>query len=87
MTDGTPKLVALRSIKSVPAQEVVETPVSAYERESFIEETAIKLDQLQASHRVLAREVADLVGRVTKIEEVAGARPPSARVPARPTAR
>jgi hypothetical protein len=72
MTDGTPKLVALRSIKSVPAQEVVDTPVSAYERESFIAETAIKLDQLQASHRVLAREVADLVGRVTKIEEVAG---------------
>ena len=72
MTDGTPKLVTLRPIKSAPAQETIDAPVSTYERENFIADTAIKLDQLQASHRVLAREVADLVSRVTKIEDVAG---------------
>jgi len=72
MTDGTPKLVTLRPIRTAPAQELVDTPVSHSERDGFIAETAVKLDQLQASQRVLALEVADLVSRVTKIEEVAG---------------
>ena len=72
MTDGTPKLVTLRPIKGVPAQEIINPPVSASEREGFIAETAVKLDQLQANHRVLAREIAELADRVAKIEEVAG---------------
>jgi hypothetical protein len=72
MTDGTSKLVTLRPHKGASTQEIIDPPISISEREGFIAETAIKLDQLQASHRVLAREVADLVSRVTKIEEVAG---------------
>ena len=72
MTDGTPKLVTLRPIKAVPAQEIIDPPIAPSERDGFIAETAVKLDQLQASQRVLSREVAELVSRVTKIEEVAG---------------
>jgi len=72
MTDGTSKLVTLRPIKAASTQEIIDPPISTSEREGFIAETAVKLDQLQASHRVLAREVAGLVSRVTKIEEVAG---------------
>jgi hypothetical protein len=73
MTDGTPKLITLRPIKAAPtAQEIISPPVSTFERDGFIAETAVKLDQLQANHRLLAREVAELADRVAKIEEVAG---------------
>jgi hypothetical protein len=72
MTDGTPKLVSLRPAKAIAAQEILDPPVSTSERDSFIAETAVKLDQLQAGHRVLAREVTKLANRVTQIEEVAG---------------
>jgi hypothetical protein len=72
MTDGSSKLVTLRPIKVVPAQEIIDLPVPTSERDSFIADAAVKLDQLQASNRILARELADLADRVTKIEEVAG---------------
>ena len=72
MTDGISKLVTLRPIKAAAAQETNDPPISASERDNFVAETAVKLDQLQASHRVMAREVADLVSRITKIEDVAG---------------
>jgi hypothetical protein len=73
MTDGTSKLVNLRPVKSVHVHETIDLPaISAPERDSFVAETAVKFDQLQASHRLLAREVADLANRLAEVEEVAG---------------
>ena len=80
MTDGTSKLVTLRPTRAVAPHDI-DPPVSTSERDGFIAETAVQLDQLQASILVLQRAVADLAGRravddladrLTKIEEVAG---------------
>ena len=72
MTDGTPKLVMLRTGKAINSQEIIEPPVSTPERDGFIAETAVKFDQLQASHRILAREVSELAAKVAEIHETAG---------------
>ena len=73
MTDGTSKLLTLRPVKSSPAYEAIDPPaISTSERDSFIAETVVKFDQLQATHRLLAREVAELANRVAEIQEVAG---------------
>ncbi len=72
MTDGTPELVTLRTVKSVPVHEIIDPPaISTPERDSFVAETAVKFDQLQASHRRLAREVSELANRVSEVQEVA----------------
>ena len=80
MTDGTPKLVALRFTRPVEALGI-DAPVSTSERDGSMAESAVELDQLQASVLVLQRAiadladrraVADLADRLTKIEEVAG---------------
>jgi len=73
MTDSTSKLVTLRPVKSAPIHETIDPPaISTSERDSFVAETAVKFDQLQASHRLLAREVADLANRLAELQEVAG---------------
>ena len=80
MTDGTSKLVTLRPTRPVAPHDI-DPPVSTSERDGFIAETAVQLDQLQASILVLQRAVAgladrravdDLADRLMKIEEVAG---------------
>jgi chromosome segregation ATPase len=38
-------------------------------RESFIAETAVKIDQLQATVRLLTRDVGELVGKVEALQE------------------
>jgi len=70
MTDGTPKLVMLRTGKAIDSQ--VEPSASTPERDGFIAETAVKFDQLQASHRILAREVSELAAKMAEIHETAG---------------
>lgn len=73
MTDGTSKLITLRPIKSSPAPDTIDAPaISIPERDSFIAETAVKFDQLQASHRQLAREVSELANRLAEVQEIAG---------------
>ena len=41
-------------------------------RESFIAETAVKIDQLQATARLLTRDVGQLAGKVAEMQEIAG---------------
>jgi hypothetical protein len=41
-------------------------------RESFIAETAVKIDQLQATARLLTRDMGQLAGKVAELQEVAG---------------
>jgi hypothetical protein len=72
MTDGTPKLVTLRTAKAFASQGIIDPPVSTSERDGFIAETAVKFDQLQAGHRILAREVSELAAKVAEIHETAG---------------
>jgi hypothetical protein len=72
MTDGTSKLVTLRTAKAIASQGIVDPPVSTSERDGLIAETAVKFDQLQASHRILAREVSELAAKVAEIHETAG---------------
>jgi hypothetical protein len=72
MTDGTPKLVMLRTGKAIDSQGIIEPPVSTPERDDFIAETAVKFDQLQAGYRILAREVSELAAKVAEIHETAG---------------
>ena len=72
MTDGTPKLVTLRTAKAIASQGTIDPPVSTSERDGFIAETAVKFDQLQAGHRILAREVSELAAKVAEIHETAG---------------
>jgi hypothetical protein len=73
MTDITPKLVPLRPAMVAPVREVVDAPpISTSERDGFVAETAVKLDQIQASQRLLAREVSELASRLVAVQEVAG---------------
>jgi hypothetical protein len=72
MTDVTPKLVTLRPAKAIAAHEMIDPPVSTSERDGFVAETAVRLDQLQSGHRALTRQIEDLADRVARIEEVAG---------------
>jgi hypothetical protein len=72
MTDGTPKLVMLRTGKAIDSHEIIEPLVSTPERDGFIAETAVKFDQLQAGHRILAREVSELAAKMAEIHETAG---------------
>jgi len=75
MTDGTSKLVTLRATRPVAPHDI-DPPVS-----TALAETAVQLDQMQASILVLQRAVAeladrravdDLADRLRKIEDVAG---------------
>lgn len=42
------------------------------ERDRFVAETATKIEQLQATIRVLTRDVEELVGNVAEVREIAG---------------
>jgi hypothetical protein len=56
------------SYQHSPLSEIVDRPaVSTPGRDNFIAETAVKFDQLQASQRLLAREVTQLAGRSLRL--------------------
>jgi len=58
--------------RAVPAQNLETVPaVPLIARDSFVAETATKIDQLQASFRILTREVAELVDKVTALQDAA----------------
>jgi predicted RNase H-like nuclease (RuvC/YqgF family) len=73
MGSGTPRIFSLRPVESPPVREIPHREViSTPEREGFIAEAAVKLEQLQAANRLLSREVADLTAKVSQMQEIAG---------------
>jgi hypothetical protein len=72
MRSETPKILPLRSAdtlgREVRKQDVIATP----ERDNFVASTAVKIDQLEAGSRTLARGLAEISSKVDAMQEIAG---------------
>ena len=72
MRNETPKILALRSADTAGREALRQDASAAPQRDSFVAETAVKIDQLEAGSRTLARTVAEIASKVDAMQEIAG---------------
>jgi len=73
MRSATLRPLSLRPVESDPAPDIDDRgTVSLPGRDSFIADTAAKIEQLQASDRHLSRDVRELTDKLTEMQETVG---------------
>ena len=72
MRNETPKILALRSADTAGREALRQDASAAPQRDNFVAETAVKIDQLEAGSRTLARTVAEISSKVDAMQEIAG---------------
>jgi hypothetical protein len=73
MRSATMRPPSLRPVESAPALEIDRlATVSLLGRDRFIADTAVKIEQLQASDRLLSRDVSELTDKLAELQETVG---------------
>jgi hypothetical protein len=71
LSAAVPLIAKTASEKAGPQQRYDSSAAPMMARDSFVAETALKIEQLQATVRLLTRDVGQLAGKVAELQEAA----------------